>query len=418
MPHPLLILKEATARGRGIWLWGAGNQGRGLAKVLEDTGVPVTGFVDSSKDLIGTYVGEWPVVGPEMVEEPGASTRIFIIIAAFFFAETLHQRLLELGFTEGTSFLPYRALKPRDYVVEVSGVCNLRCLSCPQADRGSGRRRSGTLMSLASFQAVIDKLHQEEPFVGNIQLYQWGEPTLNPALPEMLRYARDQGILCAISSNLNAPADYEAILEARPEWFRISTSGTGQNYERTHTGGNWERFLTNLGRVAAARRRFHPQMKVELYYHRYRHSSVTEQAEIAARCHDAGFEFHPIPAYLVGLDDVLAYCEGRSLPPAAARARDLLLRDLDEGLSRSCAEKHLQCDVFNVIHINADLSVSICMMFFYPEDNTAVPNYLDTPLQQILVARMGAQLCERCMTHGIHRYCGVYARLSDDERPR
>ena len=95
------------------------------------------------------------------------------------------------------------------------------------------------MMSLDNFRQVIDKIKTEDPFVGNIQLYQWGEPSLNKYLPEMIVYARSRGINCAISSNLNTNADFQRIIEAKPEWLRISASGWKDAYEITHTGGSW-----------------------------------------------------------------------------------------------------------------------------------------------------------------------------------
>lgn len=411
-------LATAVADGRRIVLWGAGNQGRGIARVLLRHGIAVDAFVDSATRLVGTQVEGIPVHSTDLFAKEGAPDELLVIVAAFFFADAFAERLKDLGFREGVSFLPYRAVKPRDYVIEVSGRCNLHCLSCPRADRSPGRVHPRGMMSLEAFAAVLDKMLREEPFVGNVQLYQWGEPTLNPALPAMLTLARSRGVFCAVSSNLNAAADWEAIIAACPEWLRLSVSGTGEHYEVTHTGGRWSTFLTNLETVAGLRRALHPQMKVELYYHRYRHSTPDEQAEVAALCERLGVEFHPVPAYLIGLDDVLAYAEGCPLPPAASAARALLLRDLDEGLALAADEKALPCDVLDVILINADLTVSTCMMFYNPDQNTAVSNYLETPLPRIRASRTGAPLCQRCMARGVHRYCGVYARLSDQERPR
>ena len=92
-------------------------------------------------------------------------------------------------------------------------------------------------MGLESFKQVVDKIRREDAFVGNIQLYQWGEPTLNRHLPDMIRYAREVGMLCTVSSNLNHPADFRALMASRPECLRISVSGTGERYAITHTGG-------------------------------------------------------------------------------------------------------------------------------------------------------------------------------------
>jgi len=274
------------------------------------------------------------------------------------------------------------------------------------------------MMSLDIFKDVLAKILSEDPFVRNIQLYQWGEPTLNKHLSDMIRHARDNGVLCGVSSNLNHQADFRALVEARPECLRISASGIDDAYGLTHTGGDWKTFLTNVEMIAELRREIYPEMKVELYYHRYQHSIGDPQHRVGELCQKWGFEFHPVPAYLISLDDVLAYCEGKPLPESAQKTRDFLLIDLDDGLKLAKKEADLDCDALRVIMINADLSVSVCMMFYYPDGNTVTQNFLETSLDEIVARRSKASLCNKCKKHGIHRYCGVYAGISEDERYR
>jgi hypothetical protein len=354
-------------------------------------------------------------LAPAVLSEPGAANFLFVIIATFFFERDISVDLESHGFTKGINYLPYSILKPRDYAVEVSGVCNLHCISCPRAERRPTNRNL-SMMDMESFKKIIDKIRREEPFVGNIQLYQWGEPTINKHLPDMLRYARENDILCTISSNLNYKADFRAIIESQPECLRISVSGTGDNYAITHTGGNWKSFSSNIETVAGLRRDIYPEMKVELYYHRYKHSTGSEQKQLAEMCKRYDFEFHPVPAYLISLDDVLGYCEGKPLPGAAKRVRELLLVDTDEGLAMAKAEASLTCDALRVVMINADLSVSTCMMYYDPEGNTCATNFLATSIEDITARRPASLLCARCRKYGIHRYCGIYAKISEKER--
>ncbi|MCX5813465.1 MAG: hypothetical protein NT178_13125 [Proteobacteria bacterium] len=415
MTDSIKLLTGKVTEGRKILIYGAGNQGRGVAHKLQQRGIEAAGFIDRNPDLQGRSLAGIPVLTPAVLSEAGAAGSLFVIIATFFFERDIATYLESHGFTEGLNYLPYSSLKPRDYAVEASGVCNLHCISCPRAERRPTNRNL-TMMDMESFTKVIDKISREDPFVGNIQLYQWGEPTINKRLPDMIRYARTKGILCTISSNLNYAADFLAIIESRPECLRISVSGTGESYAITHTGGNWNSFVSNVETIARLRREIYPEMKVELYYHRYNHSTEAQQGELAAMCKRHDFEFHPVPAYLISLDDVLGYCEGKPLPDAAKRARELLLVDIDEGLTMAKAEASLDCDALRVVMINADLSVSTCMMFYDPDGNTCADNFLTTPIEIITTCRMVSPLCTRCRKYGIHRYCGVYATISEEER--
>lgn len=415
MTAALETLRNAWAAGRRILIFGVGSQGRGLQSALADLGLPAAGFVDSNPVLHNRLAVGLPVYPPEGLAEPGASQANFVIVASFFFERELCDKLDRLGFVQGRDYLPYSALKPHDYAVEVSGVCNLRCISCPRSTR-SPHGRNARLMDIASFQKVIAKIRREAPFVGNIQLYQWGEPTLNRALPEMIRHARDNGIVCSISSNLNSDIDWGELIKARPECLRLSTSGIEGNYEITHTGGKWRIFLERTAAIASLRGEHFPDMKVELYYHRYRHSVGEQQERMAELARQYDFEFHPVPAYIISLDDVLAYSEGKPLPPTAQAARELLLIDIDEGLRLAREQAHLECDALRTVLVNADLSVSACMMFYDEQNNTLAANYLETPVERLDAARAYCALCHRCRAHGVHRYCKVYAMLGEEER--
>jgi MoaA/NifB/PqqE/SkfB family radical SAM enzyme len=403
-----LNLLDKAARGRRIWIWGAGNQGRGICQALEGRGVG--GFIDSSAHLHGSMLMGFPVCGPELVASAGFPADNFIIIAAFFFEKEIAAMCVEAGLEENLDFFSYSLLKPNDYSIDVSGTCNLKCLACPRATHAPNERKLG-FMSLAKFRDVLDKIVAESPFVGNVQLYQWGEPVMNPDLPDMIEYARSKGVNCAISSNLNARVDYARIIAARPEWLRISASGWGEDYETTHTKGKWPVFLENLHKVATLRGEHYPEMKVEVYYHLYKHSVGDGLEKFKRLCGELGLELHPVYAYLVSLDDVLGYCEGTPLPPPAQKASELLLLDLEKGIEIARKYAHLPCDALRCININWDGSVSTCMMYYYPKANVITPDYLEMPLAEIQSRRYASDLCVRCTAHGLHQYCSSYARL-------
>lgn len=403
---------RCAAANRPLWIWGAGNQGRGIASVLQERGIALDGFVDQAAERLATQVIGLPVVAPTAVLAVAAmQPRPFVIVASWFFEHEIIEQLQAAGYIESIDYIGYSRLKPVDYSVDIVGVCNLKCLACPRASRAPGPGKQG-LMSLDTFRAVLDKILAESPFVGNLQLYQWGEPVLHPQLPEIITYARERGVLCAISSNLNADVDYARIIAARPEWLRISASGWGTAYEIAHTRGHWSQFLANLHEVASLRRSLYPSMKIELYYHLYRHSVGEGLEQFRALCEQLELEWRPIPAYLISLDDVLGYCEGQPLPEPARQAAEQLIVNLDDGLAAAYQQRQLACDVLRCVNINWDASVSQCMLYYDRADNCVAANYLDVSLEQIQTQRHRAALCQRCAGFGLHRYCAAYAQMA------
>lgn len=405
--NTLSSLNDA-AHGRKIWIWGVGNQGRGMFKILSANSVEIAGFIDSATHHHGRTLMGVSVCAPDIITNREFIENNFVVIAAFFFEKEIAALCLAAGLLQDKDFLFYSQLKPNDYSIDVSGTCNLKCIACP---RSIPEERKLGFMTLEAFQKILDKIVEESPFVGNIQLYQWGEPVLNPKLPEMIAYAHSKGIRCAISSNLNARVDYARIIEAKPEWLRISASGWEEDYEITHTKGRWPIFMEHLHKVAQLRREHHPEMKVELYYHLYKHSVGDGLEKFKALSSELGIELHPVYAYLISLDDVLGYCEGKPLSPQAQQASELLLLDLDRGIEIARQYAHLDCDALRCININWDGSVSNCMMYYYPEANVVAANYLEISLEDIQARRYASDLCRRCMAHGLHQYCSSYARL-------
>jgi len=97
-------------------------------------------------------------------------------------------RLLSIGPALGYPYMAH---------VSPAGVCNLHCALCPVNDpamRGKG------LLPLATFRRFLD---QVGPYLLHMILWGWGEPLLNPELPQMCADARARDIVTVTSTNLN-----------------------------------------------------------------------------------------------------------------------------------------------------------------------------------------------------------------------
>jgi len=401
-------LKDKLTEGRALYLWGAGRWGRVLLSRLTDQGLPVTAFLDSAAETMAPQVLGHRVLKPDQIlaAGPDGPGRPIIIITPQFFREAMLPQAEAAGFKRGENLFVADDFTPRHYIVEVSGRCNLRCLACPRGRRGR-RRAAGGLMSLDDFSRVIRKIKAEDPLAANLQLYQWGEPLLNPELPRMIALARELGLPVSISSNLNLDVDLEPIIAAGPDWFRVSLSGFGPDYERTHTGGSWPRVLANMQRLAEAKS-LNPGMRIEVYYHLYAHNQGRQLEQARQLCRELGFEFQPVWAYLISLDEVLDHTLGLPLPPEAGAAAELLAVKMETALEAARRDRQSQCLVENVIMIDWDLSVPTCLMYYYEDDNRLADNYLETPLAEIERLRLRSPLCARCRSQAMHRYCDVY----------
>ena len=80
--------------------------------------------------------------------------------------------------------------------IEPTNMCNLGCPLCPVSQKML--RRESRHMRLDEFKKIIDEVQDH---VLLLVLWNWGEPLMNPELPQMIRYAADRGIRTVTSTN-------------------------------------------------------------------------------------------------------------------------------------------------------------------------------------------------------------------------
>ena len=138
--------------------------------------------------------------------------------------------------------------KPYQIVIEPTNVCNLHCPLCPTGI-GAETRKQGVL-PLERFKKLIDSIKDT---VLQLSLQNWGESTIVPQLPEMIKYASDNGIYTLISSNFSIKySDHflESLIKSGLGRLQIDIDGTTQDvYEKYRIGGNLETVLSNTRKV-------------------------------------------------------------------------------------------------------------------------------------------------------------------------
>jgi len=396
-------LKERF-RTREIYLWGARQLGFSILKTLRREGLEPKGFLDSSPDLAGQTVLGLPVSAPETVlMRPTAE--IFIVITSGFYAEEIGEACRRAGLAEGRDYVAAAELQQLDYQIDVSGLCNLKCISCPRGNF-SPQPEAG-FMKPEVFDRVLAKIVREDPLVGAVALYNWGEPLLNPDLPEMIGLCRQHGLDAAISSNLSFRRDFSEVIKARPTWFRVSVSGYGANYEITHTGGRWDWFLENLHTLKHLKEEHHPEMEVEVFYHIYK-NRAEDYKRLRDLCGSLGFTMRLRHAALAPLDNVEAIISGRPVSPAAMKTGELQALGIGEAMEMARAQRHLPCPYTRCLWITWDLKVSQCMEWYQPDLRLVEGDFLSVPLADILAARRASEFCRACRERAIHRCFLVY----------
>lgn len=136
---------------------------------------------------------------------------------------------------------------PISISIEPTTSCNLRCPECPSGLR-SFTRPTGMLQK-EMFNQSIDELCKSLTY---LVFYFQGEPYLNPAFLDMVKYASQKKIYTATSTNAHYLTDANAkqTVESGMDRIIISVDGASQDtYEQYRVGGNLEKVKEGIRNI-------------------------------------------------------------------------------------------------------------------------------------------------------------------------
>lgn len=139
--------------------------------------------------------------------------------------------------------------------IEPTNYCNMGCPICPAG--GLGFNRSRQHMKIDEFKSIIDDM---EAYLLFIILWDWGEPLLNPQLPEMIQYATERDIKTVTSTNCNSnyfyDEDYiERLLRSGLSTLIFAIDSTQEDtYIIFRKKGNLQRSLEGIKRIVSLKK--------------------------------------------------------------------------------------------------------------------------------------------------------------------
>jgi len=138
--------------------------------------------------------------------------------------------------------------KPYKVIVDPTNACNLGCPLCPTGVGQSGRTKG--ILKFEEFKSIVDEVSD---YCIEIHLYNWGEPTLNKNLVEMLKYAKKKNIWSRISSNLSLKYKdnyLEDLLKSGLSLLHVDIDGLDQEvYVKYRKKGDLNIVIDNLRKI-------------------------------------------------------------------------------------------------------------------------------------------------------------------------
>lgn len=165
--------------------------------------------------------------------------------------------------------------------IEPTNACNLSCPLCPSKTM----RRPKGMMSPETFNAILDG-------TGNTLLlailYGWGEPFLNPSLPDMVSKCHERGILTLTSTNghcLQTPDKALEIVDAGLSALIVAVDGaTQESYAAYRKNGSLDsalRCAVNVQEAKARRNSATPFTNLRLVANRHNEEEIGKMEELA-----------------------------------------------------------------------------------------------------------------------------------------
>ena len=125
---------------------------------------------------------------------------------------------------------------PKYILLEATGKCNLFCPMCPR----ELVHFEPVDIPMPLFKKIID---EAKSFLEFAVPYGGGEPMLNPAIFEMIKFCRDRNIRVGFSTNgtMNNPERNRKLLEAGLDYLIFAFDGaTKESYEKYRKGAKFE----------------------------------------------------------------------------------------------------------------------------------------------------------------------------------
>lgn len=151
-----------------------------------------------------------------------------------------------------------KEVKPRKIRLEASSICQLKCPSCPNTSRAIQPTIGSGFLKLSDFCNLID----QNPWIREIELSNYGEIFLNPHLLEIIEYAHDKQIVLRADNGVNLNHVKEDVLAGLVKCAFRSMScsldgASSKTYSQYRVNGEFESVIENIRKINALKRRYH-----------------------------------------------------------------------------------------------------------------------------------------------------------------
>jgi MoaA/NifB/PqqE/SkfB family radical SAM enzyme len=296
--------------------------------------------------------------------------------------------------------------KASSVTIEISGICNARCPYCAQW-RLRREKHSGGYISASLFEQVLDHLLEigiiDLDVNSCVSLFNWGEPSLNPELNDILRCIKARRMTALISSNFIRMPDIDTQYLSTVKGVIFSLSGFCQNsYSRIH-GAALDKVIDNFDAFYKRLREHSRQTSISVSWHRY----LFNEKELwdARKYFDRpGVTFSPVVAYFNDGCEFIEFTKGRLSEERMNCAKNDLQLDSIKNCLRhfSKTSVNYHCPAWDQLVIDETGQLLLCCSVTRFDADSVLGNVLDMSLEGIWKAKSNHRhRCVECIRSGL-----------------
>ena len=153
---------------------------------------------------------------------------------------------------------------PPSIQIEITSVCNFRCVFCYQADKSFSNNKSGFMgyMEFELFKKIIDEL---EGNVESITIASRGEPTLHKNFDDIIKYTSGKFLGSKINTNASLLNEKKShtILSSDIQSLVFSIDAPDKDlYERLRVNGKFEKTMKNIENFVNIKEKHYPNSRL------------------------------------------------------------------------------------------------------------------------------------------------------------
>ena len=279
--------------------------------------------------------------------------------------------------------------------IDISNICNAKCRWCTTGVKNrKGIVTKPEFMSAELFKKglsyMLDKGILNEK--AELELYNWGEPLLNPELQGILAVINEYGLSFHISTNASVIRNFTGENIDNMTYFMVSMSGFSQSaYGKIH-GFELNRILENIDKIAEILKSHNKLDKMQINMHMYKFN-LHEYEDARKYFAQRGINFVPRLAYFNDYFQFQNYLNNTaSKKTQEITSRQIITTLIDELAAKAPAD--YRCPQLNRIVTDEKWNIVPCCRL---TTNESLGNLFELSLEDIAGLKEDCKYCPPCI---------------------